>query len=146
MSLERANRRAAFISLLDGLTLTESTLVGSPLALTGKVASGPVRNSVPSGETDVRVTILSGNTGAQDLWYQARETVHIRLMLPVTDAADDGAADAIIDQLRQAITGSTFDGYVHLISRVADSHHLSNDGQLGIDLMVTAEFMRPPGG
>lgn len=146
MSLERANRRAAFIALLEGLTLTEATLVGSPLSLSGKVFSGPVRNSVPYGETDVRVTILSGNTGAQGLWYTARETVHVRLLLPVTDDADDGAADAIIDQLRQAITGSTFSGYVHHVSRVADSHHLSSDGQLGIDLMVSTEFMRPPGG
>lgn len=145
MSFERANRRAALISLLEGLSFTGTGLIGAPISLSGLVKSGPLPTERPRGKNGAVVQPLTAPTTIDGLWYRSRETWHVRVWLGIERDALGDAADAPIETLRSALTGTTLGGYAHSV-RDVNPTHLIEPGRLSIDVILSVEFLRPAGG
>jgi len=145
VSFERANRRAALISLLEGLSFTGTGLIGAPVSLSGLVESGPLPVERPKGKVGAIVQPLTAPTTPDGLWYRSRETWHVRVWLGIEKTARGDSSDAPIETLRSALTGTTLGGYAHAI-RDVNPTHLIEIGRLSIDVIMSVEFMRPAGG
>lgn len=96
---------AALVSLLEGLTLTDSGLTGSPVALSGRVRVVTQRSAVSPESTPVCYVVLSAVQAEDDgiLWAS---TCVYELMLHLTYTAEVEAMLAgaeVLDQLAAAL-------------------------------------------
>ena len=92
---------AALVSLLDGLTLTDSGLTGSPVALSGRVRVVTPREAVSPEATPVCYVVLSAvQTEADGILWASTAVYEVMVHLSYTAEAEAMLAGAeALDQL-----------------------------------------------
>ena len=96
---------AALVSLLDGLTLTDTGLTGSPVALSGRVRVVTPREAVSPEATPVCYVVLSAvQTEADGILWASTAVYEVMVHLSYTAEAEAMLAGAeALDQLAAAL-------------------------------------------
>lgn len=96
---------AALVSLLEGLTFTDSGLTGSPVALSGRVRVVTPREAVSPEATPVCYVVLSGVSTERDGIMGASTAVfEVMVHLSYTTETEAMLAGAeVLDQLADAV-------------------------------------------
>ena len=104
----RRAEAAALVSLLGGVTLTDSGLTGSPVALSGRVRLVTPRDAVAPEAAPVCYVVLSGVTTERDgIQGLTSDTYEVLLHLSYTTEAEATLAGAeVLRQLADAILGA----------------------------------------
>ena len=96
---ETPARRSALVSLVAGLTLTDSGIIGSPLSLSGLVEAKDLDEQPPRGRAMVYLAPVVSNTRPRGLWMGLSQTWRLLLYVPVTMAATSAVLDEVQEEL-----------------------------------------------
>lgn len=126
---ETPARRSALVSLVAGLTLTDSGIIGSPLSLSGLVEAKDLDEQPPRGRAMVYLAPVVSNTRPRGLWMGLSQTWRLLLYVPVTMAATSAVLDEVQEELMVALRDSTlggavWEGSLSLSTQMDDAHAL----------------------
>ena len=140
---ETAARRSALTSLIQGLTLTDSGILGSPLSLATIVTGNRLDEEPPPGRALVYLQSLADSVAPDGLWAGLTQTWRILLYVPITSTATQASADVAREAVLAALHDSTLSGTAWTCTPTTSVQ--MNDGHVMVEVVAPITYSRAPG-